>query len=233
MVDLVLKPQWTLGGQQGCCGIGSISRLNSSSCTESARRENLLSWVETKDPHPLMSDRPNWQGAQLRTIFEYLSLRPQGVNWHGRASSTRWFGGAVNVDYAFAAVLEHMKTHQHAIWFFSDNVDGRGDVHNGPFSTRAFVKWLFNQQIGAIKDTGPVKSNRTQCNIQGWMFTPNYGYVNKIVQKLREELIAEIKEINNDPKIKAAREIRAADRVKHNAELSKNLGDNWGSYAYE
>ena len=233
MTNLVLKPHWTLGGQQGCCGIGSVSRLNSSSCTESARRENLISWANTKDPFPLMSDRPQWQSADLRMIFEYLSQRPQGVLWHGRESTVRWFGGAVLSDYAFCAVLEQMNSFAHAIWFFSDNVDGVGDVHTGPFSTRAFVNWLFYQQIGAIKDTGPVKSNRTQCNIQGWMFTPNYEYVQKIITKMRAELIAEIKEINDDPKIKGACENREAARVKHNAELSKNLGDHWGSYAYE
>jgi len=163
----------------------------------------------------------------------FIDKRPQGMRWMGRRQSTRWYGGAVHPQVAFIAVLEDMiKNYKHSIYFLSDNTEGVGDVHNGPFSTRNFVKWLREEDMGAIHSSGPVTSLRTNRELQSWIFVPNMIRCDAVVCTARDKFIKQVNKINDNDKIKDAENDRRKDEELANKALRDSLSTNWGSYEY-
>jgi len=232
-IRLVIKPSWGIYQQQGCCGMGVITRLNSATCTPSQRDANRDSWLALVEPKPLMSDLPNWRSAHLKTMLNFLDRRPQGMQWMGRRQSTRWYGGAVSTHVAFMAVVEDaMKNQRYSMYFLSDNTEGVGDVHNGPFSTRNFVKWLRDNDMGAIHSPGPVTSLRTQRELQSWIFVPNTARCDAQVEHIRKEFIIQVNEINDNDKIKCAENDRRREQELASKAIRDSLSTNWGSYEY-
>ena len=232
MVDnrLIINPTFQVGAQQGCCGIGTVARLASSRCYPSAKAQNIESWLSLEEPFPLLSDLPTWENATLQTIFIYLARRPEGLRWAGRRGYESWYGSAVTQDQAFAMLTQHITTiHQYAIYFMSDNVQGEGDVHVGPFNTRSYVRWLRDNDLGAVHTSGPIESRRTHHNIQGWIFVPHYGRCAEIVTAQRDVLIAEIKEQNDDPRIKEKEQQRLNERSIQRQQLQRDFSEGWGT----
>jgi len=111
-----------------------------------------------------------------------------------------WRGAAIDIDMAFASVLESMQVH--VIYVFSDNMTEEGDVHLGDFSTRNFVKWLRDNDLGSFQTTGPLTSNRTQRMIQGWFFMPSQVLLKNMIETQRTALYNKIKELNSDSDVK-------------------------------
>jgi len=168
-----------------------------------------------------MSDIPDFALQDMKAILESVIRRPQGVCWKGRLHTAAWHGGAVSVKYGFAAVLERCTRLTFSMYFMSDNMSEDGDIHLGPFSTRNFVKYLQDNNLGTIVTAGPVTSLNTDRDIQGWIFLPHWKSITKHVKKLRLELITYYKELNNDPRIKEPEQARR----KQSADRSKELAD--------
>jgi hypothetical protein len=138
-----------------------------------------------------------------------------------------WRGGAVPVPIAYAAVLESLD--KYAIYFMSDNMDQRGDVHIGPMSTREFAKWCYYEGLGQFQTTGLVESLRTGKNLQGWMMTPNWLAIHAVVKKHREELITMIKELNKHDNIKERHTSRTRARERRSRALAEGLVAGWAT----
>ena len=227
MSSLILGPRWTITNQPGCCGMATISRLNSRYCSESAKKANLASWYAATSPHAIMSDLPKWTTQDMQQILLYSDQRPQGVLWSGRLGYAGWFGGAVPVRIGFIAMLEQMYKHQkHAMYFLSDNTEQQGDVHTGPFSTLRFVQWAFDENLGSFVTSGPVTSLRTQRTIQGWIFTPHWDTISPYITEGRQFLIHSIKGLNNDPRIKEANENRLKEYNVSRAAMRQAFSSN-------
>jgi len=228
-VQLVLRPSYTVDGQAGCCGIGTVYRLSSATCSPSQRDANLTSWYNTPNPYAIGSDNPEgaWEKMSMKQILKATEQRPQGVLWGGRIGSSYWFGNAILADIAYSAVLETMERTKYAIYFMSDNMDGQGDTHIGPFNTRGFVSWLRQHELGQLQSTGPIQSLRTQRNINGWMFTPNWQQCAKRAELAKAQLITMYKGYNDDERIKKAHEQRCKVHNTASKALRKALGGGW------
>jgi hypothetical protein len=229
--NLILKPNWNVGGQQGCCGIGTIARLKANYTSESQRDAALEAWLELENPHPMLSDIPNWENQYLREILLQLVRRPQGAGWSGVSETwgvaANWHGGAVDSNIAYAAVLQSLSPY--AIYFLSDNMDAEGDVHLGAFSTRGFVQWCQEQNLGQFQTTGPITSMRTQRHIQGWMWTPNWTSVGHTITKYNLEFRQYIKRINDDDRIKGPEQEKRREHSLKQQELQTSLAAGWAS----
>jgi hypothetical protein len=221
-LTVVNTPRWTVTGTAGCCGIGSIHRLAGRYCAASQRDAAVKAWYESEDPKALMSDMPGWSTrSTMAQIFAMSAKRPQGVRYKGTQATATWYGAAVPVELCFAAVLEEMLDKKYVIYFMSDNMTQHGDVHTGPFSTKAFVRWLRDNEVGQFQATGPLESMRTTRLIQGWMFTPNWDQVSKLAEAGKKDLIKYFKELNNDKRVKDPEQ----DRLRERAEQSRVLAD--------
>ena len=228
MEQLIIGPRWNIANQAGCCGIATVSRLNARYCTPAARDANLKAWYETVRPYAIMSDLPKWAARSMLHILKYSDQRPQGVRWGGRQNFAGWYGNAQPSTIGFIALLEAMKqTNKACIYFLSDNVERSGDVHLGPFSTLYFVQWLFAMNLGNLQTTGPITSLRTSRNIQGWMFTPNWRTIDNLIESGRGELIASIKELNNDKRIKEASQERIKQANIEARAMRQSLSSGW------
>jgi hypothetical protein len=124
-------------------------------------------------------------------------------------------------------VLDDMAQNKFAIYFFSDNVEGEGDVHLGPFNTRTFVHWMQTWDMGCFQTTGPITSLRTQREIQGWMFIPHWKTINKAIKAAREEYLQHIKELNEHEKIKQSGQATRKEHADESKALTCTLVSQW------
>ena len=168
----------------------------------------------------------------MLAIMDGTKSRPQGVMWSGLVGSSSWFGNAISPDIAYSIVLEGMQRTKYAIYFMSDNMDNSGDVHIGPFTTRGFVTWLRDHDLGAIQTCGPVISLRTRRNIQGWIFVPHWDLCTTRIIKDRARLIKLYKGYNNDPKIKEAQQERCKEQHEASRTISAALSSGWSGRSF-
>jgi len=131
------------------------------------------------------------------------------------------------------AVIEDMLTnYRYSIYFFSDNTEGVGDVHNGPFSTRNFIKWLRDEDMGAIHSSGPVTSLRTSRELQSWIFVPNILRCEKQMKLVKDEFIQQVNKVNDNDKIKDAERDRRKDAELASKAIRNSLSSDWGRFEY-
>jgi len=156
------------------------------------------------------------------------SKRPRGTPYSSsRTTITRptWHGAAIPAEWAFAALSEAMDKHRHAIYMLSDNMGELGDVHTGSFSTKNFARWLQINEAGQFQATGPIESLRTRRMIQGWLFTPNWKSMERLIKQGRNELLGYYKELNNDKHIKQPEQERLCARASDTAVLVAGFTD--------
>jgi hypothetical protein len=152
-------------------------------------------------------------------ILQAGAQRPLASPNKHTPSMAVWQGGAVETEIAFCAVLEAMNVQRYTIYFLSDNMESRGDVHTGTFSTKNFVRWLMLNEVGQLQATGPQTSLRTQRMIQGWMLTPNWNRVDKLAKDGKKKLIDHYRSLNNDERIKGPEQERLRERARASAGL--------------
>jgi len=159
-------------------------------------------------------------------ILTAVDKRPRGTPYNGsRSMITRptWHGAAVPAEWAFAALSEAMDKHRHAIYILSDNMGELGDVHTGSFSTKNFARWLQINEAGQFQATGPIESLRTRRMIQGWLFTPNWKSMERLIKQGRSDLLGYYKELNNDKRIKQPEQERLHARASDTAALAEGF----------
>ncbi len=217
MTDFYLHtPKWTLTAQRGCCGIGTISRLGAVRYLQETELEREAEgWRKSKPT------RPNVSMLCGRTLKSMAQC----------ASTQAWTPCLPTLEEGYWALLEDCReSAKYAVYFLSDNVHNQGDVHLGGFATRHFVKWLQLNELGSVVSTGPVQSLRTGHNIQGWMFTPNWGVIREGIGKVKEGYISRIKEINSaDTETKASIQQARHDAGREDRELQSIFNEGWRS----
>lgn len=127
--DMVYMPHWDIDYMTSCCGARVIRRLGAT--------------YQRGEPDKNTNER----GRSL-ALSEFASTVNDGDGWGGTSYVT-------SLDIAFTAVLQDMRDHQgrqNLLFLATDNVrpDRRGDVHEGPFATRYFVKWLEDNKLAEV-----------------------------------------------------------------------------------
>ena len=223
MTMLTRNVTWQNYGMRGCCGAHTIARLWGQDTTEASRNRAVKRWYNYSKNLTVYDAK----GYSLETTLKYLQRGPIPANCpHTKTPLYNlWHGGAVPVHIAFAAVVESMC--DQSLIFLADNVDEEGDVHMGLFTTRAFVKWFKENNLGFAITGGPVQSTRTVNNIQGWVLHPNWKRCNTVIKNAKEELQEWIKEMNSDARIKQDVESAYAATANETAELQRTLTGGW------
>ena len=229
----ICSPQWRISGQSGCCGIGTVARLRAVYPKPSVIAKSLIEWEHAPDAKLLNMNSKRiqtfrMQGA-IQEIQRYPYTPPTVACTPCYLLPTIYFAGtAIDQSMAFGAVLDSMTgKSNYVLWFFSDNVQGYGDVHLGAFSTHEFVLWLINNNLGQMQTSGPVKSKRTHHNIQGWLFTMNWDECNAMVKKQRDRLRTQIKEWNSNVNIKEKGQAERATHATKSRKLSAGFDGAW------
>ena len=229
MVDLSLicQARYTISSQLGCCGIGTVARLRACYPDPTTIRLSLESWEAAGDRR------------LLRTTYDAMKPLIQSIQrwpYEGKNrlnpiySMPRHYFAATSLDadIMYASVLEDMLLKRNYIlWFFSDNVSRQGDVHLGAFTTRGFVKWLQDHNLGQMQTSGPIESKRTRSDIQGWLVTLNWHMCEEVVQVQKERLRAHIKEWNSNGNIKESAQRTIRTHVTESRELTARFGAAW------
>jgi len=126
--SMVKSLGWDVTGMPGCCGAMIIRRLYASYCKD----------VDYNDCVAY------GHSVNMGNISQAI----KGVSWHRPrhyAPVPLWLG--------YSACLQDMRAEQgrrNVLWFASDNVSGRGDVHRGVFSTRDFIEWLKEEKLATV-----------------------------------------------------------------------------------
>lgn len=218
-MKLVSGTSYLTGGAPGCCGIGTIARLLGGERTEAQRKAAVEAHMAKTTPVGYFTDRPKWKEMRMKQMLSTTSRVPSI-----HSAGAQWGGMAVPLDVAFASVLEYLLLDaKYVCYYLSDNVSGAGDVHLGPFSTRAFHKWYLQNGFGASISTGPLQSLRTSRTIQAWIITPHWATIAKYIKGPRARLIQQIEEINDHECIKQARQDVIAERAGERKELQHSL----------
>lgn len=201
----------------GCCGIHVIFRLWGIDINDAQHKTTINNWLNAfeADENPVARSNGLLSCTELlaETRLDLLVKRLQSQ--HYRADEL----AAVPLDTAFAMTLEGIP--KQALLFLADNMSNTGDVHTGSYTTRAFQRWFVENDLGSSITSGPVQSTRTAQNIQGWILTTNWKQINRIIKREQESLVTYIKEINNDPRIKAASQARRKEEGVRSKELKR------------
>jgi hypothetical protein len=98
------------------------------------------------------------------------------------------------------------------LYMMSDNMDEEGDVHNGPYSTKNFVMWLKEMDVGDIHEVPARNSHRGGNHpIQVWVWHPDWPKCREVVQQCYDLAKEYHKEIENvEEKIVQVRKDRNA-----------------------
>lgn len=231
MVDyLHYKISATVTNMRGCCGAGIVSRISSITKTPSVVADACNKWYE----HPqavaaIVGGRFSplgWEAEDILVNMDRVRHMPTTL-LPSALGHQSWYGAAISLDLAFSAILDKMKGYKYAMYFMTDNVSGSGDVHLGPCNTRDFTKWLGTNQLGSITTPGPVNSLRTDRDIQGWIFIPNWNACNEQIDKAKQQYATMIKEMNKDDRLKARTEGRLSAAARARKNLSSTLLASW------
>jgi len=218
MSDYLGSISYTVANQRGCCGIGTIARLGGTTICERRRLDSYEAWKKTNPTQSLVRTNTD---LPLTALLNIACTRTHKVV-------------LPTIDEAFASVWDHCTGHgKHAIYFCSDNMSGEGDVHTGPFSTRAFVKWSVDNNLGCMQTTGPITSRRTGHYIQGWMFIPNWEVIDQTIGRARESFIKRAKEIQYEASgtVKGSIQDGCHQRARDDRELQDQWDREWSEGA--
>lgn len=190
--NCIVKYHYKLAQSQGCCGLYEVYRLKASYESEKAREKRIKGYL--KDPI-----------STIRTVEECNHLAQQLAEFSD--SEMRW---SYPIEWGFAGVLDRMNRGvQPNLIYMSDNMDAEGDVHTGPFSTKNFVSWIKEMDIGDIHETPPRPSHRGGNHpIQVWVWHPEWDKIEEVVNHCHDLARDYYKEIKNVEKqfVKARRD---------------------------
>ena len=229
MSTLVCNARWKLGPQLGCCGIGTVARLRANYPDKARIKGSLLKWESQKKPALLarLGDED-----RMAEVIKTMNRQP----WAGRQPyisayelpATYFAATALPIELVFTALLEKMIVCScYGIWFFSDNVTTEGDVHMGAFSTRLFVEWMIQENLGTMQTTGPILSRRTGRNIQGWMVTLNWPNCEARIERERAHLQRLIKEFNSNEHVKSKGQATIKAHEQERKAFARELLTRW------
>jgi hypothetical protein len=219
---------WQGQGMPGCCGVHVLYRLFGVNITKTSHLVELNGLLNAcKDqerPGRLLGSPQNQQSVESSLSFMVRTLTQKSKCW--QRTDIPAIRTAVPLDTMFTAVLQSVP--KQALIYLTDNMSGEGDVYLGSFTTRSFKKWYVDNELGAIVTSGPVTSTRTQKQIQGWILTPNWPTINKLIKIEHEKLLQFVKDTNNDPRIKSINQSRINERVHDARRLAATVLDGWG-----
>jgi len=226
MDTYVRQLTYSITGAAGCCGIGTISRLHGVRVTAAQRASDLSVMDADKQCLGYYSRVGQFTHIRMRAVLATLNKLPDYPDNMGGQQRRIWHGGAVPLDVAYMSVLDTM-SHQtrHVAYYMSDNVEGEGDVHLGPFNTRDFHKWMVHNNLCSSVSTGPMMSLKTNRELQAWIIQPYWKYVNKYLMNHKHELYDIVKEINNNVEIKQRRQSAIAGSASELQEIQRGLSD--------
>lgn len=193
MSSLLRSFSWHVSQSQGCCGLFEIYRLKASYETEKERD------ARTK----ALMDAGIAQGAKVQ--------KSEALHKLLRSMTEAEYGWSVPIEWGFAAVLDKLDRNTPPnLFFMSDNLDEDGDVHTGAFSTKNFVAWLKEMDVGALHETPPQKSHRGGAHpLQVWVWHPDWDKVREVTSHCMTLALDYYKEIESvEEKIIEARKDR-------------------------
>lgn len=221
--EVVSLPKYTVGPQQGCCGIASVTRLAGTYPSASTIKKQFGSWARQADKGILFpATSTAYTSWTLHRLVNLSQIKPEGFD-----SPDYWCATAIPISIGYAAVLSEMRRFNQSLYFMSDNMSNQGDCHIGAFSTRFFVKWLTDMNLGTFQTSGPVISRRTGRFIQGWMFTPNIQACDTMVARKKEDMLALIKEWNSDTRIKGKDQATRKAAAQKSEAVTSAILDGW------
>ena len=228
MTVLVSQARWQKGGQLGCCGIGTVARLKACYPEPADITRHLLHWREATRPQ-ILRPRHDSLDVMIKQIQRFPFIKEVHSTTYG-LPSVYFKGTAIPLEMAFASVIDSMLTcENYGLWFLSDNVSGAGDHHSGEFSTRAFVRWCKDKDLGAWQTSGPVTSWRTTRDIQGWIFTMHKKACRSVVEVHKDTLLKMIKEWNSNEQVKSKGQAAIHAHVTESRELTAGFDDAWSA----
>ncbi len=149
----------------GCCGLFEVYRLKGSYESENERDERIQSMLARGiDAVVAVEDT-----GKLHKLLD--SMNNSTMNW------------SYPIEWGFAGVLSSLdRPTPPNLYWMSDNMDEEGDVHNGPFSTKNFVMWLKEMDVGDLHEVPARNSHRGGGHpIQIWVWHPNWPKVREVV----------------------------------------------------
>ena len=163
----------------GCCGLFELYRLKGAY----EEKEQLDERVEALIAAGTSTGIQVEDEGKLHKLL--TSMNEATVQW------------SFPVEWGFAGVLSKIdRPTPPNLYMMSDNMDDEGDVHNGPFSTKNFVSWLKEMDVGAIHEVPAQESHRGGGHpIQVWIYHPDWPKVREVVTQCYELAKAFHKEI--------------------------------------
>ena len=143
--SLVSYPRWQTTGFSGCCGARILSRLGAG----------------YYDPKSVDLTTCTL-GRNATTINRFARTVKNNNASRGGTGGIEVTSLPLPLEVCFAAVLQQMRLDMgrpSQVWVATDNVVGRGDVHNGPFSMRNFMQWLKDNELAEVTESSRVGSN--------------------------------------------------------------------------
>ena len=225
MRNKIYNLRFHIGGQQGCCGIGTISRLRGNYCSPAEMKADTALWKSRKDALPVLHN----SRLRERWTMEHI-LNSAHTIWPGGTVPPHHYyfkPMAVNANIAFSSILDNCRESHYAIYFLSDNMSNEGDVHNGQFNTKNFVNWLVINNLGSFHTSGPVTSHVTSRPIQGWIWVPHWPSISDKIKLERDNLEKLIKELNSDKKLKEKGQIKISTQAREARAFASTLTSGW------
>lgn len=168
---LIYQPSWEVDGMPSCCQAMVPLRLRANYTTITERNINRKVLIADKFATNSLHEY-DWD--HLDNLLKLILYAP---------------AFAVPREVGFVAVLQDcLADCPDGLFICTDNVTrpSHGDVHPGPFSTRAFAHWLKQQGLANV-----VVSPRTKHSVRGWMWTFNVGKCEKLSKTIGQAFIKE------------------------------------------
>ena len=172
----------------GCCGMLEVYRLNGIYKTP----------TEIASAHA----RVNGDTSKISIKSAFLhQLIERYAPYHEDNT-----GQSYELADGFLAVLSFIWMHEqnrgYTTLFLSDNMGSEGDVHLGDFSTKNFMEWFIDEELGVVATTpDTVKSHKgTQQPIRAWIVQPDWKKINLMFAPACKRILTKIKDINRGRK---------------------------------
>lgn len=148
----------------GCCGLFEIFRLRGA--------------YESEDERAKRIEQLMLHCTQITPVTDAGKLHKLLDSMH--QSSLIW---SFPLEWGFAGVLSALdRPTPPNLYWMSDNMDDEGDVHTGAFSTKNFVMWLKEMDVGDIHEVPAKASHRGGGHpIQIWVYHPDWPKVREVI----------------------------------------------------
>jgi len=130
------------------------------------------------------------------------------------AYSPHWEAGGYGQHYeladGFASVLDECAKEygKYTTIIMSDNMRrSRGDVHTGIFSTKNFMEWFIDEELGLVTTPEDTVDSHTDTNapLRVWIINPDWTKIETLFAPARERILTKIEEANRGRKDKTTK----------------------------